>query len=101
MGGLSSRVAFLIFNAAVALAACILPASLAGQDSSSSSKNKTHSEARTSDPVLDGGSVKAGVYRNSTFGFSVRVPEGWVLRTEEMNAGNPRSGGCPHACGKV
>ena len=22
-------------------------------------------------------------------------------RTEEMNAGNPRSGGCPHACGKV
>ena len=25
-------------------------------------------------------------YRNKTLGFSCRIPEGWVLRTEEMNA---------------
>jgi len=36
--------------------------------------------------ALDAGSVSDGVYRNRTFGFSYRIPAGWVLRTEEMNA---------------
>jgi len=33
----------------------------------------------------DAGSVSGGVYRNSSFGFSCKIPAGWVLRTEEMN----------------
>jgi hypothetical protein len=63
--------------------------------------------------------VKAGVYRNSAFGFTVKVPQGWVLRTEEMNArendeasaeetyraapDRTAEGGCPHTggCGRV
>jgi hypothetical protein len=64
------------------------------------------------------------VYRNTSFGFSVKVPAGWVLRTEEMNVADASTatesraalertapsaslraslGGCPHlgACGRV
>ncbi len=66
---------------------------------------------------MNSGAVTNGVYRNKTFGFSCKIPEGWVLRTEEMNAqdegapaaadsGGPppartAEGGCPHACNKV
>ena len=35
---------------------------------------------------LDAGSVRAGVYRNPALGFTCKIPAGWVLRTEEMNA---------------
>jgi hypothetical protein len=30
--------------------------------------------------------VSGGVYRNKSLGLSCKIPEGWVLRTEEMNA---------------
>jgi hypothetical protein len=36
---------------------------------------------------LDAGSVSNGVYRNPTLGFTCKIPDGWVLRTDEMNAG--------------
>jgi hypothetical protein len=61
--------------------------------------------------------VAGGVYRNKTLGFACKIPDGWVLRTEEMNAQeNPTAdsgeagraaldrtaeGGCPHMCAKV
>jgi hypothetical protein len=72
--------------------------------------------------LLEAGSVSSGVYRNSSFGFSCKIPAGWVLRTEEMNAQNEDAssralpsikdspaapdrtagGGCPHTgCGRV
>jgi hypothetical protein len=35
---------------------------------------------------LDAGIVSDGLYRNQGLGFSCRIPAGWVLRTEEMNA---------------
>jgi hypothetical protein len=35
---------------------------------------------------LDSGSIAAGIYRNASFGFTCKIPAGWVLRTEEMNA---------------
>jgi hypothetical protein len=38
------------------------------------------------DTTLDAGAVTNGVYRNKTLGFTCRIPAGWVLRTEEMNA---------------
>lgn len=66
---------------------------------------------------IDAGAVTNGVYRNKTFGFSCKIPAGWVLRTEEMNTqdesapavgdsggGSPArtaEGGCPHTCNKV
>jgi hypothetical protein len=51
--------------------------------SSSSSKRKPASRA---DSALDAGTVDAEVYRNKELGLSVKIPAGWVLRTEEMNA---------------
>jgi len=30
--------------------------------------------------------VSKGVYRNAGFGFTCKIPAGWVLRTEELNA---------------
>ncbi len=42
---------------------------------------------------LDVGTVSNGTYRNPSFGFSCKVPEGWVLRTEEMNEGDDEQAG--------
>jgi len=65
-----------------------LVAHAAPQDSSSSRSEKARPRAtrslRSSETSLDAGSVSAGVYRNSTFGFSYGIPPGWVLRTDEM-----------------
>lgn len=36
--------------------------------------------------TLKEGSVTGGVYRNQLLGFTCKIPEGWVLRTDEMNA---------------
>jgi len=36
--------------------------------------------------ALENGTVSNGVYRNRTLAFSCKIPPGWVLRTDEMNA---------------
>jgi hypothetical protein len=44
-------------------------------------------DARQSLPksaLLDPGSISAGVYHNNSFGFSYKLPYGWVDRTVEM-----------------
>jgi hypothetical protein len=72
----------------------IVPASQAQQTSQgqSSSSNTSSSAphvrkpASGADPHLDAGSVSNGVYRNQGFGFTCKIPVGWVLRTEEMDA---------------
>src|ERR1700746_1025173 len=53
--------------------------------SSSSSKHTKGSSARLARDV-DAGTIANGVYRNQALGLSCKVPAGWVLRTEEMNA---------------
>jgi hypothetical protein len=61
----------------------------------SSASNKSASPQRTPKPAAtkpatsvqpDPGSVSKGIYRNSSFGFICKIPEGWVLRTDELNA---------------
>ena len=37
---------------------------------------------------LDPGSLSSGAYTNKTLGFTCKIPEGWVLRTDELNAAN-------------
>jgi hypothetical protein len=65
----------------------ILQASAFAQNSSSaSSRAHAAQKARPAESSLDAGSVSAGGYRNPTFGFTCRIPGGWVLRTEEMKA---------------
>lgn len=50
------------------------------QSPSSSPKRKTQA------PALDPGTVSNSVYRNKTLGLVCKIPDAWVLRTDEMNA---------------
>ena len=36
-------------------------------------------------PVSDAGAITNGAYRNTTFGFTCKIPFGWVDRTDEMS----------------
>jgi hypothetical protein len=40
----------------------------------------------TGNSTLDAGTVTNGAYRNKALGLLCRIPAGWVLRTDEMNA---------------
>jgi hypothetical protein len=65
-----------------------LPAVLLAQTPGSSS---SHSTQHTKKPAanessLDPGVVSNGVYRNRSLALACKIPGGWVLRTEEMNA---------------
>lgn len=55
----------------------------AAQTSSSSAK---HPPKPATTPALDPGFISNNVYRNKTLGFSYKIPDGWVLRTDELNA---------------
>lgn len=69
---------------AIVIALCTIAGA---QDSgqSSSSKHTKSSTARLV-PEIDAGTVGNGVYRNRALGMTCKIPAGWVLRTEEMNA---------------
>jgi len=54
--------------------------------SSAPSTDHVKKPAPSSDLGIDPGSVSNGIYRNKALGFTCKIPEGWVLRTEEMNA---------------
>lgn len=61
----------------------MLGQTLAQSPPSSSSKNVRKPALGSS---LDAGSVTGGLYRNQALGMTCKIPAGWVLRTEEMNA---------------
>jgi hypothetical protein len=73
--------------AVTVLALALLRAPLSSQDSSSSqSSSRSHSSRpQQQDAGPDAGSISNGVYRNLEFGFTCKIPAGWVLRTDEMN----------------
>src|SRR5580700_12178530 len=68
------------------------PAAAPPTSTSQSSSNQSSSAQHVRKAVpgtesrLDAGSVSNGVYRNPGFGFTCKIPVGWVLRTQEMNA---------------
>jgi hypothetical protein len=86
-------------------AAVVFSTNLSAQNSSSASSpapNSTSRKPTKSSPVsagVDPGTVTNGLYRNKTFGFACRIPEGWVLRTDELNAqeDNPANADPGHA----
>ncbi len=57
--------------------------SLAAQTSSGAAA-ATRSPHPVQPSLLDSGVVASGVYRNPSFGFSCKIPFGWVERTAEM-----------------
>jgi hypothetical protein len=98
--------------AIVALAALFFtPRIAAAQGSSSSSGSPTSSQAAAPGKsakkpdtavasAIESGAVANGVYRNKTLALSCKIPPGWVLRTDEMNAreeGPDKSGATPTA----
>ncbi len=89
-----------------------------GSSSSSNGHAKRAARSAAGESALDPGSVVNGVYRNKALGLAGKVPAGWVLRTEEMNAREEQSGtgenaqigaapdrtdkgGCPSGCSTV
>jgi hypothetical protein len=65
-----------------------LPAGLVAQaagPSSSSNSAKHIKKPAANESSLEPGAVLNGVYRNKSLALSCKIPEGWVLRTEEMN----------------
>jgi hypothetical protein len=64
------------------LTALTLPA-ITAQDTSSSSAPK-HTK-KSADSTLDSGMITNAVYHNKSLALACKIPEGWVLRTDEMN----------------
>lgn len=52
----------------------------------SSSSKHTKGSSSTGTTTVTDGAVSSGVYRNKALGLACKIPEGWVLRTEEMNS---------------
>jgi hypothetical protein len=71
-----------------------LPAPAQSRSTSTSPASAPHAKKPTgpADSALDNGAVSNGVYRNKTLAFSCKIPEGWVLRTEELNAREEKEG---------
>lgn len=52
----------------------------------SASPQSSPKHVAASDWRLDSGAVTNGVYHNKTLAFSLKIPPGWVLRTDDLNA---------------
>ena len=65
----------------------VAPGTLLAQAQSSSPSPKHANKPAAADSGIDSGFVTNGVYRNKALGLACKIPAGWVLRTEEMNAG--------------
>lgn len=54
--------------------------------SSSGHTSSAPDQKSAADSGIEAGSVLNGIYRNKSLGLTYKIPAGWVLRTEEMNA---------------
>ena len=70
---------------ALALLSAVLLAQTSGTSSSSSS-GKHVKRLAANESSLEPGAVSNGAYRNKSLALTCKIPGGWVLRTEEMNA---------------
>ena len=71
------------------------------QGQTSSSVHSPKHAQTSSVSGIDVGILANGVYRNKTLGFACKVPAGWVLRTEEMNARTDDAGAAEAAPGET
>ncbi len=77
---------FVTFLLVLSLAAPGAASVQSDSSSSSSSRNKKTPKRPAAQSGLDAGGIAGAFYRNKTLGLSCKIPPGWVLRTEEMNA---------------
>ena len=72
------------------LCCTLLTAALwAQQPAPSSAKPSYHAKSSAIEPGSISGAIGDGVYRNPVFGFSYKLPYGWVDRTREMQDDSP------------
>ena len=71
---------------AIALGSALLVAQAPEQSSSSHSPKHVKKPASELNAEIDPGAVSGGVYHNKALGLACKIPAGWVMRTEEMNA---------------
>jgi hypothetical protein len=91
----------LVIASAVAVSAPAQTSQSTPSGSSSSSVQHARKPAAAADSGPDAGSVRNGVYRNSGFGFTCKIPAGWVLRTEEMNTSAEEPAQAPRKSSRV
>jgi hypothetical protein len=75
----------ILFHSAL-LTTLLLPPVTAQDSSSSSTPKHTKKPSTQTESALDSGTVTNAVYRNKTLALACKIPEAWVLRTEEMTA---------------
>jgi len=71
---------------ATTVAALALSPRMCAQSSPVSSSSAKRTKKPAPAPEIDPGSVSDGAYRNKSLGLTCKIPEAWVLRTDEMNA---------------
>lgn len=73
----------------------------AAQTSNPSSSSAKHAKPSTAHPAgaLDDRWAANGDYKNNTLGLSFKIPDGWVLRTDEMNERDQPKDAAPPASG--
>jgi hypothetical protein len=70
----------------LALAGALSPGPLCGQAQSRYSDSEHPQKlAKAATSPLEVGTVTNNVYRNKTLGLSYKIPDGWVLRTDDLN----------------
>lgn len=68
------------------LLACLAIPALHAQTKTPEPAKPAKKTAAPSDAAIDPGAVTNGVYRNKTLALTCKIPPGWVLRTDELNA---------------
>jgi hypothetical protein len=94
----------LVFGCAAVLGCAGLAQAQSSSSSASSSARHAAKSSAASPSGIEAGEITNGVYRNRSLALTVKIPPGWVLRTEEMNAreetrGNPGPESAPAAGG--
>ena len=71
----------------LAAALLLTPIAIAQSPTSGTSSSKAEKPVKrpAAGSALDNGAVISGLYHNKSLALTCKIPEGWVLRTEEMN----------------
>lgn len=82
----------LSFSLLMTLAFAVNAAAQGSTARSSSGSKHTKKPAVPVTSGLESGTFSNGVYQNKTLGLTYKIPEGWVIRTDELNAREDEQG---------
>ena len=79
--------------AKTAVTGLLLCLPLQTQNSPSGSKSAKATQSEAKNGTTFSGQISNGIYQNVHFGFTCRIPQGWVIETKEFAEGTPNSQG--------